>query len=170
MAYGIFHRGIQFGRSTVVSRDVKKRIVTKSILAMLGKQDSPLPGSLADERHGIFPVAKEYDDTLKPRGSILLWNLLQLLQELGVVFYIGTSATDPGISSGVNARFSIQGIHLDARIISDGRQRRCHTGVPCLDQCIFYETESRFRHIAYIEFRLRYKGYIFFAEYGTKLS
>ena len=135
----------------------KERIIPKAILATRRKiyRSFTIPFT---NKHVSVSVHKRHG-RVKTRRTIFPWHILELFEQLGVVF--GIISVLSGIAGRIDLRSTIQRIDTQSRIIRNGRKKRCF--IECrqrLDKCVVAKISPRFLRFRKItKFTEGNKGY-----------
>ena len=112
-------------------------IIAKAVLTTGLVDDHPLPARLADDGGGIVGVA-HIDQHAPEAGALeVVGGTLQLGQQLVDVLLVAGTGT--GKAGGVDAGATVQQVHFEAGVVSDGGQACDAGGVACLDDGILDE-------------------------------
>ena len=98
----------------------KERIISKAILAARRKIYRSFTIPLAN-KHVSVSVHKRHG-RVKARRTIFPWHILELFEQLGVVF--GIISVLSGITGRIDPRSAMQRIDTQSRVIRNGRKKR----------------------------------------------
>jgi hypothetical protein len=111
---GSLDGGAQLPKGPVKLRDFEDRIVTEPSAAGGGVGDSAAANSLGFGTNLSLRIS-EGDPARVLSGSLADWQIAQFLQELLIVGVI--VAWTPGVSGGINAGATLEGLDLDAAVV-----------------------------------------------------
>ena len=118
----------------------EQRVVAKTMVAATLVRDNTLAGAFAIGNQAVR--IDKRNDAHKARGTVLVGHALQVHEQLGVVG--GIVAVDARVARAIHARFTVQDVDDQARIVSDGHEPRLLDGSLRLDDGVLQKRRAVF--------------------------
>ena len=120
-------------------------------------RDNTLTGAFAIGNQTV--LVDERNDAHKARGTVLVGHALQVHEQLGVVG--GIVAVNARVARAIHARFTVQGVDDQARIVCDGHKARLLDGSLRLDDGVLQKRRAAFLGVLKIaQLAERHKAYL----------